>query len=188
MAQELDLAAKCTQLEVKVRELENEVEKSRNHDREQVDGIDKDQEQLKEGNEDNVEPKDRERVQQKRKLKRQRQKEKKATIPITLPKVGEEVLFKNKNESEWHRARVIKTYKKTSIHKNFRHLKLENGSVIEKDLVDEVDWCRLDTEEHPEEFEIQDITNNDTFPVKLIPKEEWNKPDYVSRYVRLSCY
>ena len=67
--------------------------------------------------------------------------------------------------------------KKTSIYKNYRHLKLENGDVIEKDMVDQVDWRYPDEKEQSEEFELNEIANDDVFPVKLVPKEEWNAPE-----------
>ena len=146
MAEELDLATKCSQLKAKVTELENVVEKNREQNQEK----DRDQNS---GREDVKELDEKEKIQLKRKLKRQRQKENKSNSQITLPKTGEEVLFKNKKETEWHRAKVIKTFKKTSIYKNYRHLKLENGNVIEKDMVDEVDWRYPDEEEQSEEFE-----------------------------------
>ena len=56
-------------------------------------------------------------------------------------------------------------------------MKLENGDVIEKNMVDEVDWRYPDEEEQSEEFELSEIANDDVFPVKLVPKEEWNAPE-----------
>ena len=186
MAPELDLASKCSQLAAKVKELENQLENmvQKEEGRAEIDG--KEKELLdKEKTENTVkqvmqdEQGEKEELQLKRRLKRQKQKEKKIQNPIDLPKVGEEILFKNKNESDWHSAKVVKTFKKNSIYKNYRHLKLENGDVIEKNIVEEVEWCRPDKEEDCETFLMQEIAEKNSYPVTLVPREEWKNPEII---------
>ena len=105
MAEELDLATKCSQLEAKVTELENVVEKNREQNQEK----DRDQNS---GREDVKELDEKEKIQLKRKLKRQRQKENKSNSQIILPKTGEEVLFKIRRKPNGIEQRSSKLLRK----------------------------------------------------------------------------
>ena len=60
-----------------------------------------------------------------RKKKLGKKKEKSNPEVIEIPKVGRDIIFKVKSFTDWIAARVVKTFKKTSKHKDFRHLKLK---------------------------------------------------------------
>ena len=55
---------------------------------------------------------------------------------IQLPKIGDVIVFKEEENDEETTAKVIKGFKKTSVYKNYRQLRLVNGEVIEKDFAD----------------------------------------------------
>ena len=112
-------------------------------------------------------------------MKRQKKKELHLHNSIDLPKVGEEIQFKEEVDGIWQRAKVVRTFKKTSKFKNYRHLKLENGDIIEKDFVNEVkEWGPVkEEEEENENYYMHEILENNSFPVKTIPREDWCKPE-----------
>ena len=53
---------------------------------------------------------------------------------IQLPSLGDVIVFKEKENGEEKKAKVVNRFKKTSIYKNYRQLKLEDGELIERDF------------------------------------------------------
>ena len=195
MAKEMDLVIKCSQLESKVQEMEKimrgiEEEKIKatkskeiidtNSDSEDIDNIEKKDNGVEENNEVKD---DKKYILERRKLKKQKQKEKKRMSMIQLPKIGDVIVFKEKENDEEKTAKVIKGFKKTSVYKNYRQLRLDNGEVIEKDFADGIkEWTVVpeDEKDPGETFYMQELLkseNHQTFPVKLVPKEDHGKPE-----------
>ena len=121
--------------------------------------------------------------------KRQAQKEKKELNEVYFPKVGQEITYQEKGSKEWVQARVVRTFKKTSKHKNFRHLKLENGEIAEVDFLNKVEnWSEVPEEPIQSEnqnetyflseiLEKNDFTEHEVFPVKVLTKSEYGRPE-----------
>ena len=126
--------------------------------------------------------------QVKRKEKKKVKKNKEAINQY--PKVGQEILFQKKNSENKIAARVVRTFKKTSKHKNFRHLLLENGDVIEVDFQNQVEaWEEIPDKafetDCEEVFYLSSILGNqeqldDAYPVKLVPRSEYGKEEVVN--------
>merc|ERR1712179_539763 len=122
----------------------------------------------------------------KRKRKKKEDKDK-------YPKVGQEILLRMKSSATDEYARVVRTFKKTSKHKNFRHLLLENGDVTEVDFQNQVEnWEEIpDTalqsndEDCKDVFYLSTILGNEeqmheAYPVKLVPRSEYGKEEVVN--------
>ena len=194
MAQEMDLAIKCSQLESKVQEMER-IMKAINEEKEKptnseelidTDPMDEVNDALSKGDDYVLKENDEEgkkSVKEKRMLKKQKQKEKKRMNTIQLPRIGDVIVFKEKENNVEKKAKVVNGFKKTSIYKNYRQLKLEDGELIERDFADGIkEWTTVPEEEndHGETFYMQELLNSeeyDVYPVKLVPKEDHIKPE-----------
>lgn len=119
--------------------------------------------------------------------KRDIQKKKKVQDSIQFPKVGQDISYRVKGSKEWATGRIIRTFKKTSKHKNFRHVKLNNGDIAEIDFLNNVeDWKELLEEplmeSEDEVFYISEMFGSkseeyEAFPVKVIPKSDYGRPE-----------
>ena len=191
MAAEVDLAEENNKLKKAVEDLQNIVNEKQNQDAtkhgdddQHLDDVTKDQES------DVCErKKEIHGVVEKRKLKRQRQKEKKNQEAVNFPKLSQRILFKENDSDEWKSARVIKAFKKTSKYKNFRHLELKDGGIVEKDFVTGIEEWKAEPEE-VDDVEIADtyflsdilgkedaMLEDVAFPVKILPRKEYNRPE-----------
>ena len=99
----------------------------------------------------------------------------------------QKIIFKEKDSEEWIRAQVIKAFKKSSKYKDFRQLKLEDGSTVEKDFRVEIDEWHDQKEDHEtehkpddESFLLSEILNeneNISYPVKTLLAKDHNTPE-----------
>jgi hypothetical protein len=89
MAQELDLSAKCSKMEVKIKELEEAL---------QAKIATESEPQEKANTDDASEEANSQKIQEKRNLNRQRQKTKKAQAMVLIPKLSEVILFKDEKD------------------------------------------------------------------------------------------
>ena len=122
-----------------------------------------------------------------RKQKRLRQREKKNQENKLFPKLSQKILFKEFGCDEWRQACVKQTFKKTSKYKNVRHLEIENGGLIERDFVNDIeDWKVVEetsVEEPTETYFMSDILGMkdencvEAFPVKILPRNEYKRPE-----------
>ena len=159
IAPELELAARNKQLQAKVEMLESQLRNASSIAEEPTETA-PDAMDVVISEDNNVEEEDTGdesgdrslSVQEKRHVKRQRQKERKSqSLVKELPKLHQKIVFKETNTSPWIPSKVVKVYKKTSIHQNWRHLQLESGIVIERDFAKKiVDW-KIAPEELEEE-------------------------------------
>ena len=194
MAKEMDLASKCSQLENKVKELENTLSLSHENKKDEtpIESINETIDETKEGfnqvinGGNHSENGEKMSIQERRKQKKHNQKERKMMGLIKLPKIGENIIFKEDEKGNWKQAKVVNGFKKTSKYKNYRQLKLETGDLVEKDFTKEVNEWSL-VSENPDEiqetFFLNEILGSEeytSYPVKLVPKEEHSKPEILN--------
>ena len=160
---ELDLATRNKQLENELEKLKSQTE----HDKEGVQHFEENEE-----NDDEQDDKDQTPiVQEKRRLKRQRLRQRKSKgLMSSLPKLYQQIKFRMKENSTWIFAKVIKIYKKTSVHQNCRHLQLENGDVLDKDFSKDIEEWKDASEDNLND-------ENESFPVKVLLKSEYSRPE-----------
>ena len=83
-------------------------------------------------------------------------------------------------------ARVVKTFKKISKHKHYRHLLLENGDIVEADFQNHIEsWEEVPDisleSNHEEVFHLNEILGkendiiNESYSAKVLPKSEYGK-------------
>ena len=100
------------------------------------------------------------------KEKRKRKKKLKNVETLKLPTLHQNILYKENNKEEWTKAKVIGVFKKSSIHRDFRQLELEDGSKIERDFRKDIkDWKDKnkkldDLEDEEEENELNEIVDD----------------------------
>ena len=86
----------------------------------------------------------------KRKSRKERKKLKKTPMK-TMPKLGQNILFKEHSTDDWIRGKVFGVFKKNSKHKNVKQIELEDGRSIERDF-------EKDIEEWKPVTEIEDVS------------------------------
>ena len=109
-----------------------------------------------------------------RKLKRQLQKVKKEKDKLKLPATGKIILFKEKGSNKWISGKVVGSYKKNSIYKNWKHIQM-GDITMDKDFENSVEEWK-DITDIEDETEIED-ENNDSFPVNIISPKEYHRPE-----------
>ena len=121
--------------------------------------------------------------QEKRKVK----KLKKQSILIPLPKTGENIVFREVNNSDWKVGRVVGSWKKTSKYKYWKHILLPNGLTVEKDFENGIAEWHIDQgedEEDPSTVADDPVLDDKEdvdgcFPV-IIPRSEHHLPEVQS--------
>jgi hypothetical protein len=103
MAQELDLSAKCSKMEVKIKELEEALQAK-------IATESEPEPQEKANTDDASEEANSQKIQEKRNLNRQRQKTKKAQAMVLIPKLSEVILFKDEKDGGGGGNFVSKNY------------------------------------------------------------------------------
>ena len=117
-------------------------------------------------------------VDEKKKLRRDRQKVKKMQQRKIYPKLGQIILFKEKNCEKWVKAKVFGVFKKNSKFKSFKQLELEDGRQIEKDFDQDIEaWKPLvAVEDSPDDNVINE--ENECFPIQqVLKKSEYSNPE-----------
>ena len=188
MERDLELAEKNRKLTEKVKELTNDV----NEKQEMLERHEKEKQKNVLNEKDADDKKDdtgRDKVVENRNLKRTRQKENKEKENEKYPKLGHDILFREKESESWKSGRVVKTFKKTSKHKTLRHLDVEDEGRVQFDFDKDIaEW-----KENPGNEELVDTIEDDlliagdiltgeddsidAFPVKIVPRKDYNKPE-----------
>ena len=102
------------------------------------------------------------------------------------PKLGENIMYKEKGKAEWIKARVFRVFKKNSKYKYCKQLILEDGSRIEKDFENDIDeWKTINENEengaedlsYTMEKEDNGVCLVESFPVEIIQKANYNRKE-----------
>ena len=192
MAEDLELAEKIKDLEIKNIDLQAELD-CLTDDSQRLPESDV-AEEVKEGDAKDIvevtENGDEEQMEEKtialnaRKDKKKAQRLKKLAAQVKVPKTGDNIEFKEKNKDGWKTGRVVASWKKNSIYKYWKHLLQGNGLVVEKDFENGIEeWNVIpetDTREvedaNEDDYEL-DTTTNEAFPVHLIPPKDYGLPE-----------
>ena len=98
--------------------------------------------------------------------------------------------MKEKESQRWKKGRIVKTFKKTGKYKHWRHIDVDDEGRLEIDFENNVEeWKEGNVDddiEHGDDeaqdtffsddrIDFDDI--DDVFPVKLIPRSDYHRPD-----------
>ena len=174
LAADLAMADENTELKKKVRDLEEVVTDLRHANK-----MESEKQENTIEPENNAKELEKNEVSEGRKQKRKLQKEKKRKDLDRFPKLGQQILFKEKGTNSWKKGRIVKTFKKTGKYKHWRHIDITDEGRIEVDFENAIEeWKESednDDSDHRDEEVLEDIEQ--VFPVHTIPKSEFNRPD-----------
>ena len=100
-----------------------------------------------------------------------------------FPKLGQFILFKERNSDIWKEGKVVQTFKKTSKYNAVRNIDIEGEGRIQYDFGRDIEvWKEnVGDGEHDdilEPFFLEDLSSPDeVYPVQFLPKRDYHKPE-----------
>ena len=93
------------------------------------------------------------------------------------PTLGQVIIFKEYNCEDILKGKVFRVYKKNSKYKNIKQLELYDGSKVEKDFENEIEFWEPVSVAEIQDGDVDSLTLGDevdtAYPVKLVPKREY---------------
>ena len=165
LAKDLDLAEENTNLKKKMKDLEVKIDKL----------------ELKETEPNKETDEQVTKVLETRLEKKRAKKEKIADEVEMFPKLGQQILFKERSSDIWKSGKVVQTFKKTSKYNAVRNIDVEDEGRIQYDFGRDIEvWKENlgdgENDDILESFFLHEELSS-VFPVQILPKRDYHKPE-----------